>query len=154
MSSSKELAEFCVELADQPQSAIALLDAIAGSGVKFSLSGYKLYISARGGMRIDNRYTAAKPYIVAVPLPDDCTVGRLMAALIDCPWPAVILGKLRHSSGGDKYIGDDDRRMISDFVTRFQQVLDQPTNVETLSLILEELEEREARAANPVGGNQ
>jgi hypothetical protein len=87
---ARQMVAMWVELAAAPGSINETVMDLAGWGPDYPLSGFTLYISARGGMRVEDLHTADKPYIIPIPLPEGCTAGRLMSALIDRPLPALI----------------------------------------------------------------
>ena len=136
---ARQTADVWAELAAAPGSINDTVIDLAGWGPDYPLSGFTLYISARGGMRVEDLYTAPKPYVISIPLPEGCTAGRLMSALVDRPLPALILGRLRGASGGDKFIGREDREKIDLLVERFLDALRKPTNQQTLDMIMNAL---------------
>jgi len=136
---ARQMADMWMELAAAPGSINETVIDLAGWGPDYQLSGFTLYISARGGIRIEDLYTSPKPYIIPIPLPEGCTAGRLMSALIDRPLPALILGRLRGAPGGDKFIGREDREKIDLLVERFLDALRKPTNQQTLDMIMNAL---------------
>jgi hypothetical protein len=115
---ARQTADVWAELAAAPGSINDTVIDLAGWGPDYPLSGFTLYISARGGIRVEHLYTAPKPYLVSIPLPEGCTAGRRMSALIDRPLPALILGRLRDAAGADKFIGREDREKIDLLVVR------------------------------------
>lgn len=140
MSEFASILNYLYRLSKEPGSVFDTAAALARCGADHGLSGYTLFISARGAMCVGSLYTAPKPYIVRIPIPEGKTVVDLMAALYNCPLPAAILHHLRTTPGADKYIGPSLRPMIDEWSATFLDVLEKSDGIDMLGWILDMFE--------------
>ena len=121
-------------LSEAPGSTFDTILDLVQWGTDYALSGFTLYISARGGLRIDNLYVAEKPYIFRVSIPDGTTAGALSDALLKCHFPALMLFELRTTPGGDKAIPCASKPKFNFGAEQFLEVLLSCDGSETLGL--------------------